>query len=499
MPMLTPSQHSLKQKHIETRPFIDGAFTTVSGETCIEKTCPANGAPLPSLLECGDREVNLAVAAAKDAFDRGLWRKMEIESKKNVLFRLADLIQASAEELAYLDTLETGRPLQNFIRDSIPKAVAALRWFSESADKLYDHHLNREPSSLAFITREPLGVVGIITPWNDPLVIALWKLSPALLIGNSIVIKPAEQSSFSTLRLAALAKEAGLPDGILNVITGRGDPVGKTLALHPDVRGIFFTGSSEIGKKIMTYAGTSNMKKVGLECGGKGAFIVTQNSRRLQEAASTLARSMFYNQGQICSAPSHLIVHQSVKEEFLELLATEMPKYLPGDPFDRSSEVGSVVSREQFERIDGYLRLGTTQAGRIIQCKLPDSLHKQGYYIPPTIFVDLPEESSLLRDEIFGPVLVATEYDDIQNAISQANSNRFGLAAAIWSDKLDEALNTAKKLENGLVHINSYGEDDNGAPFGGIKESGLGKDKSLFAFDEYSTQKTTWIRLEGTT
>lgn len=499
MQIFTPTHHSLKKMQIETRPFIDGTFAMIGGTKRIEKTCPANGAVLPDLLECSDREVNLAVAAAKNAFDRGLWRKMDIGSKKNVLFRLADLIEASSEELAYLDTLETGRPLQNFIRDSIPKAVAALRWFSESADKLYDYHLSREPSSLAFITREALGVVGIITPWNDPLVIALWKLSPALLMGNSIVIKPAEQSSFSTLRLAALAKEAGLPDGTLNVITGRGDPVGKTLALHPEVRGIFFTGSSEIGKKILTYAGTSNMKKVGLECGGKGAFIVTHNSSRLREAASTLARSMFYNQGQICSAPSHLIVHQSVKDKFLELLAAEMPKYVPGDPFDPLSEVGSVVSREQFERIDGYLRIGAAQAGRIIQCKLPDSLHQQGYYIPPTIFVDLPEGSPLLLDEIFGPVLVASEYDDIRDAITRANNTRFGLAAAIWSDNLDEALNTAKMLENGVVHINSYGEDDNAAPFGGIKESGLGKDKSMFAFDEYSTQKATWIRLERTT
>lgn len=479
---------------IEHRPFINGCYAITGKRKLIKKTSPGDGQSIAPIVECTEGDVNLAVAAANAAYIHGTWRHLPVEDKKKTLFRLAELIEADLPYLAYLDALETGRPFGNFLRDSIPKAIAALRWFTEAVDKLYDYHVNREPNNLSLISREPLGVVGIITPWNDPMVIAIWKATPALLMGNSVVLKPAEQSTFSTLRLAALAKEAGLPDGVLNVVTGTGD-VGRLLALHSEVRGIFFTGSSETGKKILTYAGQSNMKKVGLECGGKSPFIVTARCLRLEEAASRLASRMFYNQGQICSAPSRLFVQRSIKEHFLELLSAELPKFLPGNPFHPGTEVGSIVSKDQYERIQHYLQLGARLASSVIQPTLPHDLPASGYYLPPTVLVDIPPDSPPATEEIFGPVLVTHDFEDLSEALHLANKSRYGLAAAIWSDDLTEAMLGAKALDAGIVHVNSYGDDDNSAPFGGVKESGLGKDKSLFAFDDYSVQKTTWINL----
>jgi acyl-CoA reductase-like NAD-dependent aldehyde dehydrogenase len=483
---------------IENRPFINGEHIRPSNARLLDKFCPADGSAITPIYACDASVVDMAVLHASRSFRNGCWRKRSASEKKEVMFELARLMERDIETLAYLDTLETGRPYMNFIQDSIPKAINALRWFAESIDKLYEHCISTSTSSLSFITHEPLGVVGIISPWNDPLVIALWKITPALLMGNSVVFKPAEQSSFSVLRLAALAKQAGLPDGVLNVVTGLGEEAGKALALHHDVRGIFFTGSSEVGKAILRYAGESNMKKVGLECGGKSAFIVSEKCDQLQTAARTLAKNMFYNQGQICSAPSRLFLQRSIRDVFLDFLERELESYTPSDPFALDSKVGSVVSKAQYERIQNYIHAGMQSGLAMRGPVLPPSIARSGgYYVAPTVFTDVPPDHPLARDEIFGPVLVGTAFDTLPQAIDLANDSRFGLAAAIWTASLDEALLASRALEAGIVHVNSYGEDDMTAPFGGIKESGLGKDKSLFAFDDYSTLKTTWIRLSG--
>jgi acyl-CoA reductase-like NAD-dependent aldehyde dehydrogenase len=481
---------------IENRPFINGAYVQPRKGRTLVKTSPIDGARITPVPVCDADDVHQAVTQAGEAFRQGVWRHMSVAEKKQVLFRLANLMENDLETLAYLDTLETGRPYANFLQDSIPKAINALRWFTESIDKFYEHCVSTASTNLCLVTHEPLGIVGIITPWNDPLVLALWKITPALLMGNSVVIKPAEQSSFSTLRLAGLAHQAGIPDGVLNVITGPGEETGKALALHPEVRGIFFTGSSETGKKILGYAGNSNMKKVGLECGGKSAFIVSKHCRQLQNAARTLARNMFYNQGQICSAPSRLFVQKSIRQAFLDCLEKELANYLPGDPFALASHVGAIVSQSQHERIMGFIAQGLERGFTAFGPALdPELANCGGYYIAPVVFTDVPQDDPLAQEEIFGPVLVSASFDTLQEAIDLANCTRFGLAASIWTDNLDEALQSARALEAGIVHINSYGEDDMTAPFGGIKESGLGKDKSLFAFDDYSTRKTTWIKL----
>ena len=481
---------------IENRPFINGVHVKPANGRMLEKTCPADGTIIPSIYICDREDVEQAVRHAAKAFQLGHWSQKSSAEKKVILFELARLLEEEIATLAYLDTLETGRPFGNFQKDSIPKAIGALRWFTESIDKLYEHYISNARSSLSFITHEPLGVVGIITPWNDPLVIALWKITPALLMGNSVIVKPAEQSSFSTLRLAALAKQAGIPDGVLNVLTGPGEETGKAIALHPEIRGIFFTGSSEVGKLMLGYSGQSNMKKVALECGGKSAFIVSEKCDQLKTAAQTLAKNMFYNQGQICSAPSRLFVQSSVREAFLDELARELEAYVPSNPFEPSTKVGAIVSEEQYTRIQHFIRLGVDSGLNAIS---PGLRHEQsdgnGYYIAPTVFTDVPEQSPLATEEIFGPILVTTEFETMPEAIQLANSSKYGLAASIWSASLDEALTCAKALEAGIVHVNSYGEDDMSVPFGGIKESGLGKDKSLFAFDEYSNLKTTWIKL----
>lgn len=479
----------------EPRSIIDGRpHTALSGRT-LDKTCPVDNSAIPGIPACGAQDAELAVAAARRSFDSGIWSKLPAKEKKSVLRKLAGLMRDNLEALAMLDAWETGRAYRNYVYDSIPKSIEALEYFTESLDKVYDQCISASPQSFAAITKAPLGVVACITPWNDPLVPAMWKLAPALLMGNSVIMKPAEQSSLSMIKLAGLALEAGVPPGVLNVLTGYGEEAGKALALHNDVDGVFFTGSSEVGKLILTYAGASNMKKVGLECGGKSPYIVSASSKRLEEAAQTLAASMFYNQGQICSAPSRAFVDNRVKAEFMEHLECEAAKYVPGDPFDLKSEVGGVVSLEQKQKIEAYIDEGKRSGFSCRQFGADAPLPLNG--VPPTIFMDIPHDSRLASEEIFGPVLAVFGFDDISKAVALANSSKYGLAGAIWTDDLDEAHYVARGIHSGTVHVNSYGMADNTVPFGGYRQSGLGKDKSVFAFGEYSHLKTTWLQFNS--
>ncbi len=487
--MFNPKE-KLKELKIENRPFINGEY--IETNSYYYKRSPVDGRELPPLHICGEKEVDLAVSAALKRYKEKIWRDIEPKEKKKVLLKLADLVEENIEELALLDTIETGRSVKNFYFDSIPKAVEALRWFAEAVDKYLDHSVTPTKNKMVSIVKMPLGVVGTITPWNDPLVVNFWKIAPALLMGNSVVVKPAEQATYSMLKVAKLALEAGVPAGVLNVITGDGN-TGKLLALHNDVRGIFFTGSSEVGKKILQYAGQSNMKKVGLECGGKSAFIVTKNYSNLKRAAEILAKNIFYNQGQICSAPSRLIIHEDIKEEFLNYLVEESKKYIPQDPLSMSSEVSYLVSEEQKEKIENYIDYADKTGYKILSC---DEEFSKGLGFNPIIIDNVNPDSKVAQEEIFGPVLVVITYKDIKEAIEIANNTKYGLAASVWSDNINEVNQVAKELEAGLVHINTYGEEDNQVPFGGVKESGIGRDKSLLAFDEYTEIKTIWTYLE---
>ncbi|MCU7835953.1 MAG: aldehyde dehydrogenase family protein [gamma proteobacterium symbiont of Taylorina sp.] len=481
---------------IEKRSFINGEYVNSIDMNIINKVSPVDGRDLSGLSACNQGDVNIAVAAAKSSFESKIWCNQSPQEKKQVLYRLADLMLLHHEELALLDTLETGRAFKNYYNDSVPKAIEALRYFAECIDKYYDHAIPPRADAFASITREPLGVVALIMPWNDPMVVSMWKLAPALLMGNSTIVKPAEQSSFSILLVARLAKEAGIPDGVFNVVTGFGETAGKALALHLDISGIFFTGSSEVGKKILQYSGQSNMKKVGLECGGKSPFIVSEKCTDLPKTAKVLAKNMFYNQGQICSAPSRAIVANEIKDKFVELLIRELENYIPNDPFNIESEVGCVVSKEQQHKIQTYIELGIQSGAKKYSSSTAKNMHPNSSYVLPTIFVQENNHSILAQEEIFGPVLLVIGSNSIQESVSIANDSKYGLAASIWSNDSDEAYWVSRQLQAGIVHINSYGDDDNSVPFGGIKESGIGKDKSIYAFDEYSYLKTTWIHYE---
>jgi len=483
----------IENLNIEKRAFINGTYVEAIDKHIITKQSSIDGRDISGLSACNEKDIDSAVQYAYQAYQSKIWTDMEPKERSAILLKLADLVEEHIEELALLDTIETGRSLKNYYYDSIPKAIEAMRWFAESLTKIYDLAIPPRKNAFAVITKEPLGVVGIITPWNDPLVVAFWKLTPALLMGNSVILKPAEQSSFSILKVAQLALEAGIPKGVFNVVPGHGYEAGKALALHNKVRGIFFTGSTFVGKQILQYSGQSNMKKVGLECGGKSPFIVSDKSNELEKAAKVLAKNIFYNQGQICSAPSRLIIANSIKEQFLALLVNESKQYTPQDPLSLQSEVGAVVSKEQKERINRYIEDGINSGATIITSFSETPPIQGGQYIQPVIFDNVDPHSKIAQEEIFGPVLVVLGFNNIKEAIEIANSSKYGLAASIWTNDYDEAYQVSRALEVGIVHINSYGEDDEMAPFGGVKESGLGKDKSLYAFDEYSNIKTTWM------
>ncbi|MCU7960607.1 MAG: aldehyde dehydrogenase family protein [gamma proteobacterium symbiont of Bathyaustriella thionipta] len=487
-------REKINKLQIEKRAFINGRYIDSEGDGVIQKKSPIDGRDLSGVCACSVSEVNYAVEIAKECFKSRVWLDKSLEEKKQILLNLASLMECHREELALLDTIETGRAFKNYYYDSIPKAINALRYFSESIDKYYNHCTPNQHGQSVLITKEALGVVALITPWNDPLVVSIWKIAPALLMGNSVIVKPAEQSSFSILLVARLAKEAGVPDGVLNVITGYGESAGKLLALHNDVAGVFFTGSSEVGKKILQYSGQSNMKKVGLECGGKSPFIVTRNYRNIQYAAEVLAKNIFYNQGQICSAPSRAIVDNTIKEVFLGFLVKEMNKYVPSDPFSLDSEVGCVISYIQKQKIQKYINQGIESGMRYYRSKDAVNMNENSIYVQPIIFVDDDIRSDIAQNEIFGPVLLVTGFETIGEALSTANDTKYGLAASIWTNDLDEAYWISQKLEAGMVHVNSYGEDDNKVPFGGIKQSGIGKDKSMYAFHDYSYIKSTLVR-----
>lgn len=495
--MILNIEEKIQNLQIETRPFINGVYCKSIDGRSIPKKSSIDGRELPSLEACNEKDIDFAVKIALETYKNKIWADLEPKEKKRVILKLADLVEDNIEELALLDTIETGRSLKNYYYDSIPKAIEVMRWFAEASDKFFDHAIPPRKNSFATITREPLGVVGLITPWNDPLVVAFWKIVPALLMGNSVVLKPAEQSSYSILKVAQLAIDAGLPKGVLNIVTGYGNEAGKALALHNDVRGIFFTGSTFVGKQILQYAGQSNMKKVGLECGGKSPFIISEKCNQLEEAAKVLTKNIFYNQGQICSAPSRLIINKKIKNKFLEILLKESKKYIPKNPLSLENEVGAIVSESQKNRVEEYIKTGIESGARIITSKEELKIHNGGSYVNPTIFDDVDPNSKIAQEEIFGPVLVVIGVDTVTEAIEVANNSKYGLAASIWTNDFDEAYQVSRLLEAGIVHINSYGDDDNMVPFGGIKESGLGKDKSVYAFDEYSEIKTIWMNFKN--
>jgi acyl-CoA reductase-like NAD-dependent aldehyde dehydrogenase len=478
-----------------TQAFIGGRYVDSASGATFTRVNPADGKVMAQVAACDARDIDLAVAAARAAFEAGVWAKQAPKARKWVMQRFAELIHDNLEELALLETLDTGKPIRDSLNVDLPATVNCIRWFAEAVDKIYDQVAPTDHNTLALITREPLGVVGAIVPWNFPLIMAAWKIGPILAAGNSLVLKPSEKSPLSAIRLAEIASEAGIPDGVFNVVPGLGMPAGKALALHMDVDGIAFTGSTATGRSIMQYAGQSNLKRVSLECGGKSPNIVMPDYDDLDRAATAAAFAIFFNQGEMCSAGSRLLVHEDIKDVFLEKVQQVARGMVPGDPLDPETKLGAIVDEAQMKRVLGYIDVAKKDGANV---RLGGNRVREssgGYYVEPTVFDGVTPKMKIAREEVFGPVLATLTFKTVEEAVKIANDVVYGLAAAVWTRNLNTAHRVARALRAGVVYVNCYDADDITVPFGGFKQSGIGRDKSLHAFDKYTELKTTWIDL----
>lgn len=474
-------------------PLIAGGYSPL-GQATFQRDSPL-GWTLPAQVVCDASDVDMAVRAAASAFQHAPWKDLPRADRKATLLRWGELLAQCQETLSLLDCVETGRALINFHEDSIPKAIEVLRWFAELADKVEDRSVfeGHIPGHMALIRREPLGVVAAILPWNDPLVVYMWKVAPALVCGNAIVVKTSEYAHHSLVLATRLAHEAGVPADILQLVTGDGPTTGAALAMHPLVAAVGFTGSSKTGRKILSESQRQSLKRVHLECGGKGAFIVSDRCMDVEAAAWCLARHAFYNQGQICSAPTRAYVHRKVHEIFSEALCKAALKYEPSDPLQGQTGVGFMIHRQAVDRVGQTIMRGCSQGLRLLAGG--QSLY-EGRAIMPTIFAEVPDSAEISRQELFGPVLVINRIDSTSEGVARANDSTYGLACAIWSDDLSEVMSTAAALHAGTVHVNSYGEDGMGIPFGGVRDSGVGREKSVDTLDSYSFTKAISVRVK---
>ncbi len=476
--------------------FINGRFVDASSGKTFDCINPATGALLTQVAECGAADVDLAVSAAREAFEAGVWRLMAPRERKQVMLRFADLLDAHSEEIALLETLDVGKPIADAVVVDAPGAARCVRWYAEAIDKIYDEIAPTPHNALGMITREPVGVVAAIVPWNFPVLMAAWKIAPALAAGNSVILKPSEKSPLSALRMVELASEAGMPDGVFNVLPGFGGDAGRALAHHMDVDCIAFTGSTFTGKAIMKAAAESNLKRTWMELGGKTPNIVFADCPNMSAAAQSAAFAIFYNQGEMCTAGSRLLVEKSIKEEFLERVMAAGKTMFPGDPLDPSTRMGAIVDTMQLDRVMGYIAAGKQEGARVRLGGERVLTHTGGYFVEPTIFDQVDNGMRIAQEEIFGPVLSTLTFNSVEEALQIANNSLYGLAAAAWTGDVSKAHRMARGLRAGTVWINCFDEGDLTVPFGGYKQSGNGRDKSLHAIDKYMETKTTWMQLD---
>ena len=480
---------------IEGRAFIHGEYCASLSDERFACISPIDGRVLAQVASCDGNDAERAVRDARATFESGTWSRLAPVARKAVLLRLASLMEAHAEELALLETLDMGKPISDALAVDVPAAVRAIRWSAEAIDKLYDEVAATAHDELGLVTREPVGVVAAIVPWNFPLLMACWKLGPALGSGNSVILKPSEKSPLTAIRLAQLADDAGLPPGVLNVLPGYGHTVGRALALHMDVDCLVFTGSTRVAKQLLIHAGESNMKRVWLEAGGKSPNIVFEDAPDLAAAAQAAAAAIAYNQGEVCTAGSRLLVQRSIVERFVPMVIEALQQWRPGHPLDPQTNVGALVDRQQLETVLAYIDAGQAGGARLRLGGRRVLAESGGVYVEPTLFDQVDNSMRIAREEIFGPVLSVIAFEDDEEAVRIANDTPYGLAAAIWTGSLSRAHLTAKALRAGSVWVNQYDGGDMTAPFGGFKQSGNGRDKSLHAFDKYTELKATWIRL----
>src|SRR5712691_4571759 len=464
-----------------------------SGET-FEKRSPVDGRRLASVAAGDAPDVDDAVRAARKAFEDGVWAGLTPRDRKKILLEYADSIAAAKEELALLSTLEMGKPISDALSE-VDYTVQCIAYYAEAIDKVFGEIGPTGPDSLTLVTKEPAGVVGAVTPWNYPLLMPVWKLGPALAAGNSVVLKPAEQTPLSAIRLGELAAEAGLPPGVLNVVPGFGETAGQAVGRHNDVDVVSFTGSGEVGKLFLRYSGESNMKAVWLECGGKSPNIVLADAPDLDKAADEIVGGIFVNAGQMCNAGSRLLVERSIGGELLDRLVAASEPWRPASPFQPDTRMGAIVDETQLGRVLSYIESGKDEGAKLATGGNQALTESGGYYVEPTIFSDASNDMRIAREEIFGPVLTVIPVDDPEQAVSLANDTQYGLAAAVWTRDISRAHRVARALRAGNVYVNTYDRGDISLPFATFKQSGIGLDKSLHALDKYVRVKMTWIGL----
>jgi 4-(gamma-glutamylamino)butanal dehydrogenase len=468
-----------------TQAFIDGAFRpAISGRT-FDTVNPATGAVLAKVAACGTADVDLAVTKARAAFDDGRWSRLPPRARKEVLIRLAKLVRRNARELAVLESVDSGKTIYDCELTDLPETINCLIWHAELIDKIYDQVSPASDSHIAMVLREPVGVVGLVLPWNFPLLMLAWKIGPALAAGCSVIVKPAEETPLTALRLAELALEAGVPPGVLNVVPGSGPDVGEPIGRHMDIDAVSFTGSTETGRRFLRYAAESNLKEVTLEMGGKNPAVVLDDAENLDRVAAHVVNGAFWNMGENCSASSRLIVQRGVRDTLLGHIRAHLREWPMGDPLDPVNRIGALVSPAHFAKVAGYL-----EGARVITGGKADK-----GFVEPTI-IDTAPDAPQAREEIFGPVLSVLTVDSFDQAIALANSTEYGLAASIFTANVKRAIRGARAIRAGTVTVNSFGEGDISTPFGGFGQSGFGgRDNGIHAHDQYTQLKTIWIDL----
>ena len=479
-----------------TDAFIDGRFVPAASGARFTTENPATGRPLAEVASGDAVDIDLAVRAARRAFDDGRWSRRSPADRKAVLLRFADLLEANLEELAMLDSLEAGKPITDCREVDVPDAIRTYRWFAEAIDKVFDAVAPTGPEALGLIVREPIGVVGAVVPWNFPLLMATWKAAPALAAGNSLIIKPARLTSLSAIRMAELAAEAGLPDGVLNVVPGAGSTAGQALGRHMDVDMVTFTGSTETGREFLHYSAESNLKEVALEMGGKSPQVVLGSAPDLDAVAEQVLVAGLMNMGENCSCGSRLIVERSVHDDLVERLVARLPEWTVGDPQDPETKLGPMIERPHLDKVLGYIETGRAEGARVVAGGGRTLEETGGYFVAPTILDGVANTMTVAREEIFGPVISTIPVDSEEEAIALANQTSYGLAASVYTTDLDTAIRVSRALRAGTVGVNAYSEGDITTPFGGYKESGFGgRDKGLEALEQYTEKKTIWFSL----
>jgi len=479
---------------LEGRAFIDGEYRTARSGGVFPCVNPATGETIAQIADCDAEDVDDAVAAARRSFEDGRWRKLPLRDRKRILRTLADLMLAEGRELALLESIDMGKPVRDAHAVDVPFAADCIAWYGEAIDKLHDEVAPVDAPAMAIVRREPLGVVAAVVPWNFPLLMACWKVAPALAAGNSVVLKPSERASLSAIRLAALAARAGLPPGVLNVVPGLGVTAGRALGVHMDVDCVAFTGSTAVGKRFLGYSAASNLKPVWPECGGKSAQIVFPDCD-LDQTVRGIAAGIFFNQGQVCNAGSRLLVHEGIREALLARLVAHAERLQPGDPLDPDTRYGALVDAAHCDSVLTAVEEAMAEGAELVAGGVRVRLNGAGSFVAPTILDGVTPGMGVWRDEVFGPVLAVAGFTDEEEAVRLANGSVYAMAAGVWTADPARAHRVAAALRAGMVWVNTYDRHAMTTPFGGFRQSGFGRDRSLHALDKFTGLKTVWTQI----